>query len=188
MTKDAFAISGNTSLARANLCNFLMFLTGALLGCWFASLGDACLSFARFFSSGGSDPFSRMLPAMVFSGKFLLLLLLMSRMRSGALLIPLVFALEGMLLGNGFAAAFIFRGYQGIILLGILSLFRLCLILPFGFLMGAWAVSRSLDPSEHDSNGAVLILTLCILFVSAFLEGTVAFHLCSNYYYFQVGV
>ena len=188
MTKDFAASRRNSSIAWANLCNFLLFLTGTILGCLIAAVCPSRFSLGSCYLAVSADSFSRYALAFSASGKFLLLLLLLSNMRSGPLLIPPLFGLEGLLLGNLFSTAYFSLGVQGIIALGILICFRLVLILPYGFLLGAWSVSRSLEPPESDHVLSVILLTLLLLAAATLLEGSLAWHLSQIYYYFVVGV
>ena len=188
MTKDFAALRRSSSVAWANLCNFAMFLTGAVLGCFLSAVYPAGFSLGSCYVSASADPISRYVLAFSASGKFLLLLLLLSNLRSGPLLIPPLFGLEGLLLGNMFSAAYLVLGLRGIVSLGILTSFRLILILPYGFLLGAWSVSKSLEPSESDHALAIILLTFLLLSFAAILECSIAWHLSQLYYFFVVGV
>jgi hypothetical protein len=81
-------------------------------------------------------------------------------------------------------------GPSGALWLGVLLCFRLLLVLPYGFLLGSWAVERSLafDASAPGiREGEILLLTLLVLAAAAVLECTVA-HWLGGIYYLKFGV
>ena len=171
-------------MIRANWCNLGLFLTGAMIGSLFAALGNTRCSLAQCYASGAIVWFWT---ALLSCGKFLLLLLLLANTQVGALLIPPLFGLQGMLLGIAFSASFLSTGIHGILSLALLFVFRLILVLPYGFVLGAWSVSRSLSPTESHPVSAVAVLTLVVLLVSALGECTLARHF-SWIYFHSVGV
>ena len=188
MTKEIKLSRKNSLVIRITLLNLLLFLTGALLGCLIIYLG--CVS-CVFHESMFSNELSNFLEVCLANGKFLILLYLFAFMRHGAMLVPTVFGLEGILMG---ATAFAFAGaggYSGIFLLAIMLIFRLILILPYSFLLGTWSVRQSLAfecaTTDKQIRITVLLLTLFVVIVASFLECTVAQWLV-RIYYLKVGV
>ena len=173
--------------------NLLLFLTGAAAGC------------VLIYWSGASFPLEEWvvtrlstseLPVMVLrlciiNGKFLVLLYLLSCLRHGAALIPAVFGLEGMLLGSAFGTAFSSMGRIGITTLGMILMFRLLVLLPYGFLLGTWSLDRCLqvrqDQDAFRSGMAVFILTIAVVTGAALLECLVGRSL-GRMYYLKIGV
>ncbi len=169
-----------------NLLLLLLFLTGVLLGCllvWRFQLGGV------LFGEGQAQTLfldrQRFGSVFLWNAKFLLVIFLLSFSRLGALLIPPLFGVEGLLLGMLAGCITAEQGIVGAVCLGILLFFRLLLVLPYGFLLGAWAVEQSLRFDAGDSRGktvGILLVTLVLLFLSAFLECTLARWLGGMYF------
>ncbi len=171
----------NSPALRANLLNFLLFLSGALFACIVVKLGGTGAFLASGFSASSSDVFFQ---ALLSFSRFLLLLYLLAYLRCGVLLIPLVFGLEGLLMGGTAAAVAAASGWQGTVLLAIMLMFRLILILPYSFLLGTWAIGQSLRYSELERDETripVLLVTLLVLLLAAALECTAARRFSSIY-------
>lgn len=185
----------NSLTFRVNCLNLLIFLTGVFFGCLLICFGGigGLLTLERFqeslFLSKGPDVF---LEALLTNGKFLALLYLLAYMRAGAILTPTLFGCEGILMGGTAAAVAAEMGCHGLMLLALLFLFRLCILLPYGFLLGTWSVGQSLScgtgfSADQRSRVVVLLLTIAVLMAASFLECTVAQWL-ARIYYLKVGV
>ena len=166
--------------AQANMLSLMMFLTGVLLG----SLLIYGSGLERTVPLGAARDPAQMVRTALSVGKFLILLFLLSNMRWGAMLIPPVFGLEGMLLGTACAAVFAGDGLHGLIGLLMLYAFRLFLVLPYGFLLGTWSVDRSLSREGVSSERVpmILALTLAVIGVAALLEWIIGVRFASIYY------
>ena len=197
MMKAAETSRRNSSKSQANRLNLLMFLTGACIGCMVVRLGGIGGElFPEPLQFGFADVclagFHRFPGVLLANVKFLLLLYLLAFMRCGAMLVPPVFAAEGLLLGCTVAAVTGAMGYLGTALLSILLAFRLVLVLPYGFLLGAWSVEHSLSyvnppVSDHRTRASVLLVTLLVLLMASLLECTAAQWL-GGVYFLRFGV
>lgn len=171
MTRTAVPPRRISLAPHANRINFLLFLTGAMLGCgviWAGSLGAV----AEWDAMRGLDVFFQALRSNV---RFLLLLYLLAYMRLGAWLIPSVFGLEGATLGASAAAMTCGMGWQGTAAFAVMMLFRLALALPYGFVLGAWAEEKSMDyGGRHPNGGAILLVTALVCVAASALEASAA--------------
>ena len=180
MMKESNDTRRNSLKAQANLLSLMMFLTGVLLG--------SLLIYGSGFESpvplGASRDPVHVIRTVLSVGKFLILLFLLSNMRWGAMLIPPVFGLEGMLLGSACAAVFAGTGLHGLAALLMRYAFRLFLVLPYGFLLGTWSVDRSLSREGVSSERVpmILALTLAVIGLAALLEWTIGVRFASIYY------
>lgn len=166
----------------------LLFLTGLLLGCLFVRHFDLSASLLGTGAAENSGDAQRFWAVLLRNGKFLLVIYLLAFSRSGALLIPLIFALEGLMLGTAAGGVLTGQGALGLVGLGLLFLFRLTLVIPFGFLLGCWAVERSLSfGTRPRESGGILLTTLLVLLLSALLECTLARWL-GGIYFLKFGV
>lgn len=165
---------------RCNLLLLLLFLTGVLLGClfvWHFSLrgqinGEAAQGQALFLSR------QQFFAVLLRNAKFLLVIYLLSFSKLGALLIPVQFGIEGLLLGSVFGSVIAQEGLIGALSLFLIYFFRLSAVLPYGFLLGTWGVEKSLRFGETGFDWrfpiGILLLTLVVLIMSSFLECTLA--------------
>lgn len=169
---------------RADRLNFLLFATGIVLGCLFSLLFRTSASETSLVLADGS-----FLESLLGCGRFLCLLLLLAFVPWGAGLVPPLFGAEGAFLGSAMAAAVLVSGATGALVLAVLLLFRLVLVIPYGFLLGSWAVSQSLRFPERSRRqaAAVCCITVCVILAAAFLECTVA-HWLGGYYFLKFGV
>lgn len=171
----------------------LLFLTGILLGCLLVRHFDIAGSVFSGIADRGSLSFylGGDFPEVLLSmGKFLLLLYLLSFQRWGAMMVPPVFGIEGVFFGVSVCSLVLVMGVKGAVLSVLLMLFRLLLVLPYGFLLGGWSVEQSLRFSKHRDPGAasgVLAVTLLIILLSAFLECSLSRWL-GGMYYLKFGV
>jgi hypothetical protein len=178
--------------AKANILLFLLFITGAALGCllvWKSGLSGQLFD-GLTNQQGLEGLLSSYDRASVFlwNGKFLLLIFLLSYVRWGAAMLPPLFGVEGLLLGGVASSIIPSMGLTGGICLCILLGLRLLLVLPYSFLLGGWAVEESLSFGELAGNRtAVLVLTLAVILVASFLECTLARWL-GGMYYLKFGV
>ena len=83
-------------------------------------------------------------------------------------------------------------GTRGLVLLALLFLFRLGILLPYGFLLGAWSVGQSLaygsaSAADRKTRMVVLLVTIAVLVIASFLECTLAQWL-ARIYFLKVGV
>lgn len=172
---------------RSTALNLLLFLTGILLGALLVRHFDL---FAEVFPGVQNHEdlkrfLNRDFPQIFLSGgKFLLMIYLLGFQRWGAMMVPPVFGIEGLYFGGTMSGMISVMGLRGMILAILLMLFRLLLVLPYGFLLGGWAVNQSLGFSG-DSPGnriAVLLITLLVMTLSAFLECTLGRWLGGMYY------
>lgn len=170
MTTD-FRMPRRAASARANCLNLALFVTGALLGCAVMYLGGVGTTLSP---AGTGETLSQ---ALVSNGRFLLPLYLFAFIRWGAALVPPAFGLEGLLLGGTAAAVLGSMGRAGLPLMALMLLFRFLLVLPYGFLLGAWSVGQSLSygsASVCRTWFPVLVVTLLVLALASLLECTVA--------------
>ena len=187
MVHTFIAARRNSTKEYISLLNFLLFLTGALLGCLLVKLLG--IQIAAFGLRSPSASFSAVLIA---NGKLLVLLFLCAFLRCGAALIPPLFGAEGAFFGAAFASAVLSAGSHGAVRMALLLIFRLLLVLPYGFLLGEWAVSHSLSLGESAAGrqGAsfkILLLTLLVLLLASFLECTLGSWL-GGIYFLKFGV
>lgn len=187
-----FAKSESTGIGdRCSGQLLLMFLTGVLLGgvlVRYFGLGSSVFSGivdkSQLKSFFGVDFFT----AVVAEAKFLLLLYLLSFQSWGAMLVPPVFGIEGICYGMTVCSLMIALGGKGAVVAFLLMIFRLVLILPYGFLLGVWAVERSLSfPENRGRPMAILVMTCAVMLLSAFLESSLARWL-GGMYYLKFGV
>lgn len=189
MTKDSLTERSRLPVQRANALNFLLFVTGVLLGC----LAVQFLGFESSIISDFSQPLAAgpaMYAALLSNGKFLILLYLLAFLRCGAALVPPLFGAEGAFFGAMAASVVSAAGPRGTVLLAILLMFRLFLVLPYGFLLGNWSILESLSfdgPNRSQHRFGVLLVTLAVLAAAAFLECTLARWL-GGMYYLKFGV
>ena len=172
----------DSDFARIAMRNFLLFLAGAILGCLLVRLWGLSAGFSSSFFQ--NTMFSGYTSVALGSFRFLMLLFLLAFMSVGALLIPVLFGLEGAIIGGTIALSAGAMGFHGGIALILTMLPRLILIIPFGFLLGAWAVRQSLSfgqPRRSSSLGIFAALMVVVL-VSAFLQVTLGYHLGGTYY------
>jgi hypothetical protein len=158
-----------------------MFFTGALVGCLAVPMAAGQLQLSILPAASG------FLWALLANGKFLLVLFLLGQMPVGALLVPPVFGMEGLLLGGALAAGACAYGAQGVLVQSLFLLFRLVLVLPYGFLLGAWSVRRSLSYGTGQRCGPVFLATCLVIFLAALLEATAARWL-GVAYFIKIGV
>lgn len=123
-------------------------------------------------------------------GKFLVLIYLLGFQKWGAVLVPPVFGLEGIYFGGTVSSLVALMGGRGVVMAILLQLFRLVLMLPFGFLLGGWSVRQSLQFSASDSGKnriGVLVVTLCVMALTAFLDCSLSRWL-GGMYFLRFGV
>lgn len=171
---------------RSTTLNLLLFMTGILLGALLVRHFDI---FAGVFSGvQNQTDLKRFLNrdfAQIFlsCGKFLLLIYLLGFQRWGAMLVPPVFGVEGLYFGGTVSCLIALMGLRGMVMAVLLMLFRFLLVLPYGFLLGGWAVEQSLGFSESVGNRfAVLLITLLVMTLAAFLECSLGRWLGGMYY------
>lgn len=177
MTRELPFASPENETSRANILNFFLFLTGATLGAVLTTAGAEALG-ADAWPLAQQNPFGQILLA---DGRLLVLLWLLANMPVGAMLVPPLMGLEGVLYGGAFAFVTAHLGALGAGLLAVKWMFRLLLVLPYGFLLGAWSVGRSLRRTSAEG-GRVLLATAAVLLVAALLEYEVAGRLAAAYY------
>lgn len=169
----------------------LLFLTGNLLGGilvrHFAFSGSLFSGVAD--SSGLRGYFGTdFLQVLLAEGKFLLVLYLLSFQRWGAMFVPPVFGLEGIFFGMTTCSLVLSLGGRGLIVAFLLMLFRLLLVLPYGFVLGGWSVERSLRfPERCGTALGVLGVTLVVMLLGAVFESSLARWL-GGMYYLKFGV
>ena len=156
------------------------------MGCFFSRFfGGMSTSQPEAVLAGGSFPSS-----LLGCGRFLILLYLLAFIPGGAVLVPPLFGAEGAFLGSTISAATLTLGIPGAVLFSILLLFRLLLVVPYGFLLGNWSVGQSLRFPERSSGqrpALIFLLTAGVILTAAFLECTVA-HWLGGIYYLRFGV
>lgn len=186
-------LDSKTDRSQCSAQMFLLFLTGNVLGGLlvrhFAISGSV---FSGIVDKGSlSLYYGADFPEVLLSvGKFLLLLYLLSFQRWGAMLVPPVFGIEGICFGISICGLISDMGPRGAVAAFLLMLFRLLVVLPYGFLLGGWSVERSLDfPHSGDKGSAmgVLAVTLAVMLLAAFLECSLARWL-GGMYYLKFGV
>lgn len=196
MTQVFMPTRRNSTKAHTGLLNLLLFFTGALLGClvvkFFGLQNSALAGFSAASQASEGTALAVSFPAvLVANGKFLMLLYLFAFLRCGAALIPPLFGAEGAFLGAAFASAFLSAGFHGAIRIALLLLFRLLLVIPYGFLLGEWSVSRSLSLGgsglRREASFQILLVTLLVLFLASFLEYTIGSWL-GGMYFLKFGV
>ena len=178
--------------SRCNAQMLLLFLTGIILGCVFVRYFDISgVVFSNILNQDGLSGFlwADFLETVLSMSKFLLLLYLLSFQRWGAMMVPPVFGVEGICLGISVCSLVSASGRGGIFLAVLLLMFRLILILPFGFLLGGWSVEQSLRFPNVDIPACIKILavTLTVICIAAFLECSLARWL-GGIYYLKFGV
>ena len=167
----------------------LMFLTGIVLGCAATQLLGLRI---RLPSENGSQQGllgGDFMTVLLRNAKFLLCVFLLAFSPAGPLLLPPLFGMEGLLLGACAGAVFAAQGAAGLGALGCRMLFRLLLVVPYGFLLGDWALRHGLRfPSgEGRYAGGVLAVTAALLLGATVLECTLS-HLLGAAYYLRFGV
>lgn len=177
----------DADFVRIILRNLILFLAGALMGCLLLRFWDLSGALSPSFFQESLDSGWR----NVFFGsfRFLLLLFLLSYLPSGALLVPIVFGIEGALLGMTFGLISAAMGFYGAIALSLAMAFRLILIFPFSFFLGSWAIRQSLR-FGHCVRGQglkIFFVLLSVVAVSTVLELTVGRQL-GSFYYLTFGV
>ena len=194
MTQAYMPTRRNSIKERTGVLNLLLFFTGALMGCLvvkFFGIQNGALSgipdaSASVDGSGVSFP-----AVLAANGKLLALLFLFAFLRCGAALIPPLFGAEGAFLGAAFASAYLSAGIHGAVRLALLLIFRLLLVLPYGFLLGEWSVAQSLSVGggAHQRKACIpiLLITLLVLFLASFLEHTIGSWL-GGMYFLKFGV
>lgn len=178
--------TGDALKLRTNSLNFLLFVTGTAFGCLCSRFfGTASGSEVQTILAGGS-----FLSSLLGCGRFLILLYLFAFIPGGAVLVPPLFGAEGAFLGGAISAAAMAMGAKGAVLFSVLLLFRLVLVVPYGFLLGAWSVGKCLrfpDRNAARQPVQILCMTACVIAAAAFLECTVA-HWLGGIYYLKFGV
>lgn len=164
---------GIPSVKRCGAMLLMLFLTGVALGCVLAQwLGLRCYITAEEDKSFDAA----LIRVLLWNAKFLLTSYLLAFSPGGTLLLPLLFGAEGALLGALFGAVLSAQGAAMLPCLVAMLLFRLVLVVPYGFLLGLWAMRQSLGfGSEQDRSAfGVLVLTGAVLLAASLLECTVA--------------
>ena len=193
MTNEFSTVRRNPTWEHANILNFLLFFTGAVLGCllvrFFGIKSILHPEDSWDISAVTAPSFYAVLLA---NGKFLILLYLLAFLRCGAALVPPLFGAEGAFLGAAFASVVSAMGYHGAVLLTILLVFRLVLVLTYGFLLGSWSVKHSLSfgavsDAQRQNRILILLFTLAVLVIASFLECTLVRWL-GGIYYLKFGV
>ena len=151
----------------SNLIHLTLFLTGLMLGCLVSRSTRLSVDL-----SIADDWLVRFCDYSLIYGKFLLLIYLLSFMRYGAIGVPPLFGLEGIMIGCKITSAFCFGGVHDLLAVLVLNVFHIVLILPYGFVLGAWTVDRCFDYTvkQYSKNPMVLMVTLCVIVVSALLQ------------------
>ncbi len=167
----------------------LMFLTGIVLGCAATQLLGLRIRLPAEAGAQYGLLDSGFLIVLLRNAKFLLCVFLLAFSPAGPLLLPPLFGMEGMLLGACAGAVFAAQGANGLGVLGCRLLFRLLLVVPYGFLLGDWALRHGLRfPSgEGRYAGGVLAVTAVLLLGATVLECTLS-HLLGAAYYLRFGV
>ena len=153
----------------------MLFLTGVALGCVLAQwLGLRCYITAEEDKSFDAA----LIRVLLWNAKFLLASYLLAFSPGGTLLLPLLFGAEGALLGALFGAVLSAQGAAMLPCLVAMLLFRLVLVVPYGFLLGLWCMRQSLgfgsERSRIAAHSGVLVLTGAVLLAASLLECTVA--------------
>lgn len=114
-----------------------------------------------------------LISALAVNTKFLLLIFLFAFLRYGAYLIPLQFSVEGVYYGISLCGCLSGSGYTGLLFLLSTVLFRLTVVLPYGFLLGRWGLRRSLRfETAEGGTCAILFFTLIVICAASFAEFT----------------
>lgn len=169
----------------------LLFLTGILLGTLLVRY--FAISAVVFSGIRNQEELKAVLnrdfvQILLSCGKFLLLLYLLSFQRWGAMLVPPVFGLEGIYFGGTVGSLISFMGSGGVLMGILLQLFRFLLVLPYGFILGNWAIAQSLNFSQRSGNWiGVLAVTLSVMVFASFLECSLGRWL-GGMYYLRFGV
>ena len=184
-------VHSNMKQYRCSQLHLLLFLSGIVFAALFVRYFD---SFATAFfgirsQTDISDMLSRsFLSAVLSHGKFLLVMYLLSTHQWGGFIIPCLFFMEGFFLGGILSSVSVFVGSGGYVMGLLLVLFRVLLVIPYSFLLGHWAVERSLSFPEQSKNTlGVLVFTLFVIGFSAFLACTLG-RFFGGIYYLKFGV
>lgn len=164
---------GIPSVKRCGAMLLMLFLTGVALGCVLAQwLGLRCYITAEEDKSFDAA----LIRVLLWNAKFLLASYLLAFSPGGTLLLPLLFGAEGALLGALFGAVLSAQGAAMLPCLVAMLLFRLVLVVPYGFLLGLWCMRQSLGFGGEQDRSAfgVLVLTGAVLLAASLLECTVA--------------
>ena len=175
---------GIPSTKRCGAMLLMLFVTGVALGCFLAKwLGLRCYAAPERAQSLESA----MVRVLLWNAKFLFTAYLLAFSPGGKLLLPPLFGAEGALLGALFGAAILSQGMPALPWLASLMLFRLILVVPYGFLLGLWSMRQSLGFGGRQDRSAfgVLVLTTAVLLAASLLECTVAKDAA---YYLRFGV
>lgn len=175
---------GLPSAKRCGAMLLMMFLTGVVLGCLLARLlGLQC--FLAPEADWALAP--NLYRVLLWNAKFLMTAYLLAFSPGGICLLPPLFGVEGALLGALFGAAILSQGLPILPELASLLLFRLILVVPYGFLLGGWSMRQSLGfGSEQDRSAfGVWLLTAGVLLAASLLECTAAKDAA---YYLRFGV
>lgn len=169
-------------LIRILLRNLIVFIAGALIGCYLLHIWDLSGSlFPSFFQEMQDSDWQTVMNA---NARFLLILFFLSYLPFSALVVPIVFGFEGALLGGTLGLISGSMGLHGMVALILGILFRLILVFPFSFLLGSWAIRQSLrfGTVERGSGIKIFISIVFVAVISAALELTVGRQLGSLYY------
>ena len=165
--------SGIPSTKRCGAMLLMLFVTGVALGCFLAKWLEL-----RCYPAPDENQSmeSAMVRVLLWNAKFLLTAYLLAFSPGGKLLLPPLFGAEGALLGALFGAAMLSQGMNALPWLASLMLFRLLLVVPYGFLLGLWSMRQSLGfgGRQDRSTFGVLVLTAAVLLAASLLECTVA--------------
>ncbi|MDD6024421.1 MAG: hypothetical protein PUC06_09345 [Oscillospiraceae bacterium] len=148
----------------------LMFLIGCVLGCGlciltgirgvlFPGVTDTQMSFWEF----ALRPDPVVLAACI---RLCVPVFLLGLTRWGAALIPAWFGIEGLLLSGAVCAFTAGNGLCGLFAAGILLSFRLLILLPYSFLLGSWAVDRSLRFDWAPGLGNAVMIGIITVFAA----------------------
>ena len=184
-TMREFRAVGCRKASEARCCGLLLFLflTGLVLGCSLVQLMGLAIRLLPGRPVLGCD-LSQVHLILLLHAKFLLAIFLLAFCPRGVLLLPPLFGAEGMLLGMVLGAAGSGGGIVAVIGTLLLLLFRLLLVLPYGFLLGRWAMGQSLSFGQvHDRNAlGVLLLTAVWILGASVLECSLGRWFLAVYY------
>lgn len=174
---------GVPSAKRCGAMLLAMFLTGVVLGC----------GLARLLGLQGIVPTEKqafrpmLVRVLLWNAKFLFIAYLLAFSPGGMLLLPTLFGLEGAMLGALFCTVLSNQGMSVLPYLVLRMLFRLILVVPYGFLLGCWSMRQSLGFGSRQDRSAfgVGLATAVVLLASSLLECTVAQNAA---YYLRFGV
>lgn len=174
---------GVPSAKRCGAMLLAMFLTGVVLGCGLARL----LGLQGFISTEGQAVRTMLLRVLLWNAKFLFIAYLLAFSPGGMLLIPPLFGLEGAVLGALFYMVLSAQGLSVLPYLVLRLLFRLILVVPYGFLLGGWSMRQSLGFGGRQNRSAfgVGLATAVVLLAASLLECTLAQDAA---YYLRFGV